>query len=149
MKCENCIHYECCTFMKDKPCLHYKDKSLVVELPCEIGQTVYRITTCEEFQYELDGTLYDGNGGYGTATGYYCPCELRDNCPFNDEENFDCDKQKNTLAVFEDEVKGVVIDECATVILLDYTGNVYISDLGKTVFLTEEQAKAKLEEMEN
>ena len=42
--------------------------------PCEIGDTVYHITTCKNFSRVLDGTLYDGNGGHGSATGYYCPC---------------------------------------------------------------------------
>lgn len=58
-KCENCIHYDLCVELmahtkhqeKDfvKECLskvngctdHFKDKSLCVELPCKVGDTVY------------------------------------------------------------------------------------------------------------
>ena len=41
-----------------------------VVLPCKIGDTVYHIAKCRDFSKVLDGTLYDSNGGYGTATGY-------------------------------------------------------------------------------
>ena len=156
-ECKNCVHEDVCRIrtypsqygLTGDGCEYYKAKSLFVELPCKVGDTIYQITTCEYFNHELDGTLYDGNGGYGTATGYYCPCELRDNCPFDSEENFDCDKQKNKLAVFEDEVKGFLIGEYGEItILLDYTGNEYISEFGKTLFLTKEDAEAKLKEIE-
>ena len=51
-KCENCYHYEACLYFLAKEnkilnnsegfvCEHYKDKSLIVELPCRIGDTVY------------------------------------------------------------------------------------------------------------
>ena len=40
-KCENCVHYDCCLFLKNKPCLHYKDKSLCVEISVRVGQIVY------------------------------------------------------------------------------------------------------------
>lgn len=117
----------------------------VIVPPCKVGDTVYHITNCKDFPRELDGTLYDSNGGFGSATGYYCPCELRNNCPFDDEVDFDCDKQKSNLAIFEDEVKGFLVDEYGEMlILLDYTGNEYTSELGKTVFLTREEAEAML-----
>ena len=51
MKCENCIHYECCSdwcskeALKDlemyENCDHYKDKSLCVELPCNWNEYLY------------------------------------------------------------------------------------------------------------
>lgn len=50
MKCENCIHYDACKKISDvhglafgnSPfCDRFKDKSLFVELPCKIGETVY------------------------------------------------------------------------------------------------------------
>ena len=51
-KCVNCIHYDACKKISDvhglafgsSPfCDHYKDKSLFVELPCKVGDTVYCI----------------------------------------------------------------------------------------------------------
>ena len=54
MKCENCYHAEACgnypntglpeksrQRLLEKGCEHYKDKSLIVELPCRVGDTVY------------------------------------------------------------------------------------------------------------
>ena len=120
----------------------------VIVPPCKVGETVDHITTCEEFKHELDGSLYDSFGGVGDATGYYCPCELRDNCPFDNEEDFDCDTLKKKQAVFVDEVKGFMLGECEydNVVFLEYSGNVYFNEFGKTVFLTREEAEKALAE---
>lgn len=44
-KCENCYHFHMCDLqnrLEDyQDCKHYKDKSLIVELPCKVGDTVY------------------------------------------------------------------------------------------------------------
>lgn len=114
-----------------------------VVLPVAIGTTVYHITTCKDFPRVLDGTLYDSNGGHGTATGYYCPYELAENCPF-DAEDFDCDKNGNKLNIFEDAVEGINIDDYENYIRLNYSGAVDFEDFGKTVFLTREEAEAAL-----
>ena len=47
-KCENCYHQEACEYFFDfkftvENCNTYKDKSLVVELPCKVGDTLYVI----------------------------------------------------------------------------------------------------------
>lgn len=120
----------------------------VIAPPCKVGDVVYHITNCGEFHHELDGSLYDGLGGFGDATGYYCPCELRDNCPSDNEEEFDCDKLKAKQAVFEDEVKGFVLGEREwdNVVFLGYSGNVYFNDFGKIVFTSREEAERALAE---
>ena len=57
MKCQDCVHYECCcewttaeileeSERKGCPCKIFKPKSRFVELPCEVGQTVYFIDVC-------------------------------------------------------------------------------------------------------
>ena len=167
-KCKNCYHCEICKkyaiksgvpetvldkalgeefeHLEGHDC--YKDKSLIVELPCKIGDTVYHIAKCRDFSKVLDGTLYDSNGGYGTATGYYCPCELADNCPF-DDDSFDCDANKNKPNIFEDTVESVNIDDYEQYLRLDYSGAVSLEDFGKTVFLTREEAEAALEGMKD
>jgi hypothetical protein len=55
MKCEDCIHYELCSSTYEHIfgnkyenevetiCEHFKEKSLFVELPCKVGDTVYKI----------------------------------------------------------------------------------------------------------
>ena len=49
-KCENCIHYSVCEFKRsidDTLCGHYKDKSLCVEFPCKVGDTVHYLTSID------------------------------------------------------------------------------------------------------
>lgn len=125
------------------------EQGRMVELPCGVGETVYHITTCEGFTRELDGSLYDAFGGLGDATGFYCPCELRDNCPFDNEENLDCDVLTNKQAIFKDTVVGFSIQEHETCVFLEYSGCVNASAFGYTVFLTAKEADAKLKEIEN
>ena len=52
MTCKNCIHYDVCFIvkqdgdgrvLKNSPCKHFKDNSLVLDLPCKVGDTVYVI----------------------------------------------------------------------------------------------------------
>ena len=51
--CKDCIHYNACSAngglfnekdtTKEMLCNHFKDKSLVLDLPCKVGDTVYCI----------------------------------------------------------------------------------------------------------
>lgn len=53
MTCKDCIHYEACKdwinetalqkYVEDNGCDKFKDKSRIVELPCKVGDTVYRV----------------------------------------------------------------------------------------------------------
>lgn len=129
-----------------------EEHGLLLKLPCEVGTEVYVITTCKDFENVLDGTLWDGYGGFGTATGYYCPYELRGSCPHEDvfEECEDgCECFKNKLAVFEDFVESIMIYENEYVVFLVDCGSVSFEDFGKTVFLTKEEAEEKLKELQN
>lgn len=61
-KCEKCYHYEVCRefFELDftvENCNTFKDKSLIVELPCKIGDTVYihYVLPNEIKQMKIDG----------------------------------------------------------------------------------------------
>ena len=124
------------------------EQGLLLRLPCEVGSTVYAICTCEAVGTVLDGTLYGSNGGFGTATGYYCPYELSDKCPHIDAD--DCDECKNIEAVFEDTIDYINITEYEVIIGLKNTNLcVTIDEIGKTVFLTKEEAEQKLKEMES
>lgn len=125
-----------------------EEQGLLLRLPCEVGDTVYAICTCEAVDTVLDGTLYGSNGGFGTATGYYCPYELSDKCPHIDAD--DCDECKNIEAVFEDTVDYINITEYEVIIGLKNTNLcVTIDEIGKTVFLTQAEAEQKLKEMES
>ena len=117
-----------------------EEQGLLLRLPCKVGSTVYAICTCEAVGTVLDGTLYGSNGGFGTATGYYCPYELSDKCPHIDAD--DCDECKNIEAVFEDTIDYINITEYETIIGLHNTNLcVTIDEIGKTVFLTQSEAE--------
>ena len=128
-----------------------EEQGLLLKLPCEVGSTVYVITTCKDFGKVLDGTLWGENGGFGTATGYYCPYELNDSCPHDDgfeECEGGCECFENTNAIFEDYVESIMIYADENVVFLGNCGSVGFFDFGKTVFLTKEEAEAKLKSLE-
>lgn len=126
-----------------------EDRSIIP--PVRIGETIYHITTCKNFCQVLDGTMYGSDGGPGTATGYYCPCELQENCPYSldDDGGFDCDKHKNELAVFEDTVESIFVSQTEEMMNFGYSGLADFSEFGRTVFKDYEKAKAELEEIKN
>src|SRR5699024_275168 len=96
-----------------------------------------------------DGTMYGEGGELGTATGYYCPCDLARNCPFPLEEDgsFDCKKHKNTPNIFKDLVVGIVVDEMRDCVVFEYSGAQYFEEFGKKFFLSQKEAEAALEKM--
>lgn len=59
MTCKDCVHYEACCgwatqkFVEDsfEYCPHFKPKSRFVELPCEVGSTVWIIDGVEDDFY--------------------------------------------------------------------------------------------------
>lgn len=117
--------------------------------PVKIGDKVYHITTCRNFPKIPDGTMYGDDGGPGTATGLYCPCELAETCPFPCDEDggFDCEQHKDTFGIFEDVVTEIHIDDIYEYAVLDYSGSVDFEEFGIYAFTDYEEAKAALEEM--
>lgn len=143
MTCKDCIHYDMCggfipsDLDKDvfdycrkgrtdeipdieERCNSFKDKSRYIELPCKVGDTVYKIGTypwpseCGECEHFMPG-------GFGD------PCE----CLKTDD--------------------GKKAPECRTIVeykaeLRDILNAIGWEDFGKTVFLTKEEAEAKLKE---
>ena len=105
-------------------------------LPVGFADTVYHITTCDNFMPILDGD-------YETATGSYCPYELTERCPFPPDE-FECEKYRNTPAIFEDTLESWHADRFNEYAIFTHSGLAYIDDFGKTVFTTREAAEAAL-----
>lgn len=134
-----------------KECIDAVKEDRGIIPPVRIGETIYHITTCKNFPQVLDGTMYDSDGGPGTATGYYCPCELQENCPYSldDDGEFDCDKHKNELAVFTDTVESIFVSQTEEVMNFGYSGSADFSAFGRTVFKDYDKAKAALEEIKN
>ncbi len=121
-----------------------EEQGKLLKLPCAVGDTVYVLAECESIPEQLDGTLWDENGSYGTATGYYCPYE--NNCPFDDEYFEDCEKYKSKTAVFEDVVGDITVGEDGVWIRTENCG--VCSQIGLYIFLTREESEAALKELE-
>lgn len=134
--------------LQNNPSTDKNNPSSVFTLPCKVGTKVYAICTCEAVEDVLDGSLFGSNGGYGTATGYYCPYELNDKCPHTDIE--DCDECKKREAVFEDYVEYINIMEYEIIMGLKYT-NLCITpeEIGKTVFFNKDEAEQKFNEIKD
>lgn len=122
-----------------------EEQGLLLRLPCKVGDTVYVLAECKNVNLVLDGTMYDSSGGYGTATGYYCPYELNDTCPHIDCD--DCKEFEDKTAVFADTV--VCIDYEETGIILQCENTNVCGNIGEYIFLTREEAEQKLKEMES
>ena len=138
-------------YMKLKEYEDLEEHGLFLRLPCEVGDEVYIITTCKNFGKVLDGTLWREDGGFGTATGYYCPYELSDSCPHEDSfEECDggCECFENKLAIFEDYIESLMIYADEKVAFLGNCGSASFSDFGRTIFLTKKEAEKKLKELQ-
>lgn len=122
-----------------------EEQGLLLRLPCNVGDTVYVLAECKNVNLVLDGTMYDSSGGYGTATGYYCPYELNDTCPHIYCD--DCKEFEDKTAVFADTV--VCIDYEETGIILQCENTNVCGNIGEYIFLTREEAEQKLKEMES
>lgn len=118
-KCKNCIHFDLCQvapiilkimgydfkIAEETNCSHYKSKSLLVELPCEVGTPVFF------FVEDVDSKIFSGK----VVSITY---------------------EQNTIWIYCRYDNGLTYHHT-------------IDDIGKTLFFTEEQAKAKLKEKEN
>lgn len=121
-KCENCIHEGMCRFLpsvaKNIECRFYKDKSLFVELPCKVGGTVYRIVKL-------------CNGETKIVEG-----EVLEFTITHEHHNG------------KDEYRFYFWAKGEEFAHRQYSLWCYFTDFGKTVFLTKEEAEAKLKELE-
>lgn len=122
-----------------------EEHGLLLRLPCKVGDTVYVIANCGHVNKKLDGTLYDLNGGYGTATGYYCPYE--DCCPQDCDEFTCCEDYAEKEAIFEDIVLSICLEKTGLTVFTENLGVCgYVGE--NFIFLTREQAEKKLKELQ-
>lgn len=114
MTCERCFHYKVCEghlILNDIPmelCGLFKDKSHIVEIPCNVGDTVY--ANCDTFNKVIGYSVKDIHIDE-EATTFFATA-------------FDCYYNE-----FLDEIE------------------FKIDEIGKTVFLTEEEAESKLKKL--
>ena len=121
MNCKDCIHYDVCmdyTTLKESEfaqhfegsdvlCDHFKDKSRYIELPCAVGDTVYRVIADKRVKHPHECKVI----GYWYSEDEPC--------------------SRIHLVRY---VNGV----------FDYSMSIPLSDFGKTVFLTKEEAEQAL-----
>lgn len=135
-------NFELYCYLVDENERLYERLGRSVELPCKVGDDIYVVATCKDFPPQLDGTMWDSDGGYGTATGYYCPYE--ENCPHGEN---DCSGVESKLNVFEDVVVHICIEEDKTWYVCENSNGWELKDFGRTVFLTREEAEQTLKSM--
>lgn len=126
------------------PLLQAKIQDRLVILPCRVGDTVYVIAQCEWVKRRLDGTLYGPNGELGSATGFYCAFENREeDCPLAAGRE-ECDQ--NGFAIFEEIVDsvGAVYNEASETVEPFVRTENLIRFLGDKVYLTRAEAEAAL-----
>ena len=112
-----------------------QEQGLLIELPVAIGSTVYVISMCGNVKTVLDGD-------FETATGYYCPFELKNQCPHDCD---DCENVKNEWAVFEDTIKYIGYGETGIHLFTEDTG--MCCTIGKDTFFTRSEAEEALARM--
>lgn len=111
-----------------------------VQLPCKVSDTVYAIAKCSDVKRSLDGSYYSSDGSPGTATGWYCAFDGKENmCPLCGKE--ECNEQD--YAIFESVVEG-----------LNYFAEhnrweLYLDNLDdfKSYHLTKPEAESRLKEL--
>lgn len=91
--CQDCIHFDVCeekwaqrfiltqgdkAYMHgvDERCKHFKDKSRMVELPCEIGATIYQISRGQIIPMVVNSISFNAWSDYML------------NCNYEDEEMY-------------------------------------------------------------
>lgn len=104
-ECRDCIHYEVCEYKGDMLCDYFKDKSLFVELPCKVGDTVWEV--------------------YAKGSEYT-----------------KIEQGVHSLKVDLIYINNDIIIHCVNE---NSSAHMVLSDFGKTVFLTKEEAEKEIE----
>lgn len=112
-----------------------EEQGLLLRLPCKVGDTVYAITGCENISMICDNHYFTGTGAV--------------ECPFESQcEIEDCENEH--IVVVETRVIGFSVDEdgrrepgaSLRFLMRDYP----LSDFGKAVFFTREEAERAIKE---
>lgn len=100
-------------------------------LPCKVGDTVWVIASCEDVAKSCDDDYFNGTGEMTCPYGNTCEIE-------------EC--ADDNIRVFETSINCVVIEEdgkftfWVDTLLISFG----VSEIGKTVFLTREEAEGAL-----
>ncbi len=139
MTCKDCFHYEACNdfafgggieFSNADKCKHFKDKSLFIEMPCRVGNTVWLLTSKCKYAGDKDEPWNSCKQYWDNVYDHKMwGCAGKD----KNGERFWCKKRKMELYI-----RPLVWE----IILLANENLV----LGKNLFLTKEAAEKALKE---
>lgn len=140
MTCKDCIHYDVCSklctgidmnlFMKDdnttasESCTDFKDKTKYIDLPCKVGDEVYRINDdnqLDELKVEYGYIDKDGAIRFRATCAHFIEC----NGGFEDEEGIPC--------IMPNEVCSCIYNA---------------SEVGRSIFATKKEAEKALKARE-
>ena len=110
-------------------CAFFKDKSLSVDLPCAVGDKVYVITE----KHPCYACMYVGD---------FC----HKNCAVKDKSKLVVKEAKMFYFLFSEMSNKIQVEVAQSTHLVMHFLHFDIKDFGKTVFLTEEEARARLKE---
>ena len=108
------------------------ERGEMVELPAAVGQTIYVIAACEDVVKQCDDDYYNGTGAVECPYESVCDSE---ECVDGQRKVF----ETNVCAAYVDEQGHI---ECH---LDNLRITIQKSNIGKTAFFTEEEARAALE----
>lgn len=130
--CKDCLHYEVCQALEDngdlpkinpKRCGCFKDRSKFIELPCKVGDTVYQMVYCYD-RKNRPVTIRPNSYIAKEVVGIHiCDSRLRVNALSNK-------KYRDYL----------IVGACNSL------EHIPFSKIGKSVFLTKEEAEQALTE---
>ncbi len=147
MTCKNCIHYQDCKNYTDtlegneveKLCFYFKDKSKIIELPCKVGEDVYIIKYCRCARPQNAERQICHHKEISSTPKCYAKLMVKQ---YNQHRIWD----KFFLEYHYENVAVCTI--CYKVHKKPFKLE-YLTEIGKTVFLTKEEAEQKLKELEN
>ena len=131
MTCKDCIHYDVCIQKKDMeksiektqmPCTNFIDISRFIELPCKVGDKVYRINDdnqLDELKVEYGYIDKDGAIRFRATCAHSMVC----NGGFEDEDGIPC--------IMPNEVCSCIYNA---------------SEVGRSIFATKKEAEKALKE---
>lgn len=126
--CKECLCFKMCLLSSEKVgiCEDFKDKSKFIELPCKVGDTIYQIVYCYD-RTTYPATKYPDHYVEKEVVGIHiCDSRLRVNALSNK-------KYRDYL----------IVGICNAV------EHIPFAKIGKTVFLTKEEAEKALKERNN
>ncbi len=138
--CKDCLSYDVCEMRKivednyperhyteNNNCEHFKDRSKFIEMPCKVGAKIYRMIFC-----------YDRN----SRPAKKIPSHYLEEPVVGMHI---CDSRLRVNALSNKKYRDYIIVKCNNTNQLCH---IPIAKIGKTVFLTKEEAEKALEECE-